>query len=104
MLLTRVSSESAGEKREGNLQPCRSQLEWRHIIANNIEIMSESPTTWPDLAASLFEKLTGRGAEITYEFQNLEVHVPNVMGAEAKHAHWKLNGVVKIRTRENVTK
>ena len=50
--------------------------------------MSESPTTWPDLAASLFEKLTGRGAEIIYEFQNLEVHVPNVMGAEAKHAHW----------------
>jgi hypothetical protein len=66
--------------------------------------MSESPTTWPDLAASLFEKLTGRGAEITYEFQNLEVYVPNVIGAEAKHAHWKLNGVVKIRTRENVTK
>jgi hypothetical protein len=66
--------------------------------------MSESTTTWPDLAASLFEKLTGRGAEITYEFQNLEVHVPNVMGAEAKHAHWKLNGVVKIRTRENATK
>jgi hypothetical protein len=65
--------------------------------------MSESPTTWPDLAASLFEKLTGRGAEITYEFQNLEVHVPNVMGVEAKHAHWKLNGVVKIRTRENAT-
>ena len=65
--------------------------------------MSESPTTWPDLAASLFEKLTGRGAEITYEFQNLEVNVPNVMGVEAKHAHWKLNGVVKIRTRENAT-
>jgi hypothetical protein len=66
--------------------------------------MSEPTTTWPDLAVSLFEKLTGRGAEITYEFQNLEVHVPNVMGAEAKHAHWKLTGVVKIRTRENASK
>ena len=65
--------------------------------------MNEPTTTWPDLAASLFEKLTGLGAEITYEFQNLEVHVPNVMGAEAQHAHWKLNGVVKIRTRENAT-
>ena len=79
-------------------------LELRLTIDNKIKTMSEPTTTWPDLAASLFEKLTGRGAEITYEFQNLEVHVPNVMGAEAKHAHWKLNGVVKIRTRENATK
>ncbi len=66
--------------------------------------MTETTTTWPDLAASLFEKLTGRGAEITYEFNNLEVHVPSVMGPDAKHAHWKLNGTVKIRTRENVAK
>ncbi|MHB1306366.1 MAG: hypothetical protein ACYDC1_13160 [Limisphaerales bacterium] len=66
--------------------------------------MSDPTTTWPDLAASLFEKLTGRGAEITYEFVNLEVLVPNVMGADAKHGHWKLNGTVKIRTRENAGK
>ena len=85
------------------MRPYRSLLGSRQIIDKKIKTMSESPTTWPDLAASLFEKLTGRGAEIIYEFQNLEVHVPNVMGAEAKHAHWKLNGVVKIRTRENAT-
>lgn len=66
--------------------------------------MSEPTMTWPDLAVSLFEKLTGRGAEVIYEFQHLEIQVPNVMGAEAKHAHWKLNGILKIRTRENATK
>jgi hypothetical protein len=65
--------------------------------------MSEPTTTWPDLALSLFEKLTGRGAEVTYEFNNLEVYVPNIMGAGAQHGHWKLNGVLKIRTRENPT-
>lgn len=64
--------------------------------------MSEQTTTWPDLAISLFEKLTGRGAEITYEFANLEVHVPSGMGADTQHAHWKLNGTVKIRTKEGV--
>ena len=64
--------------------------------------MSEQSTTWPDLAIGLFEKLTGRGAEITYEFVNLEVHVPSAMGTGAQHAHWKLNGTVKIRTQENV--
>ena len=64
--------------------------------------MSEQATTWPDLAAGLFEKLTGRGAEITYEFVNLEVHVPGSMGGGTQHAQWKLNGVVKIRTKEGV--
>jgi len=66
--------------------------------------MSETTTTWPELAISLFEKLTGRGAEVTYEFENLEVYVPNIMGADAKHGHWKLNGIVKIRTRETAGK
>jgi hypothetical protein len=66
--------------------------------------MSEHTTTWPDLAAALFEKLTGRGAEVTYEFENLEVLVPEFLGPEARHAHWKLNGILKIRTRENAVK
>jgi hypothetical protein len=28
-------------------------------------------TTWPELGMSLYEALTGKGAEITYEFENL---------------------------------
>lgn len=63
--------------------------------------MSEQSTTWPDLAEALFEKLTGRGAEVTYEFQNLEVSVPSVMGPNAQHAHWKLNGILKIRATDH---
>jgi hypothetical protein len=39
--------------------------------------MSERETiNWPDLGLSLYETLTGRNAEITYEFQNLEIYVP----------------------------
>lgn len=64
--------------------------------------MSDKPITWPDFAVGLFEKLTGRGAEITYEFSNMEVHVPSGMGPDVQHAHWKLNGTLKIRTREGV--
>lgn len=56
--------------------------------------------TWPDLAAELYDKLTGRKAEITYEFQNMEVAVPSVASEEANHAPWKLNGVLKIRARD----
>ena len=57
-------------------------------------------TTWPELAIGLYDKLTGRNAEITYDFQNLEVSVPSGTGAEAEHALWKVNGTLKIRTTE----
>jgi hypothetical protein len=57
-------------------------------------------TTWPDLAMSLYDKLTGRHAEITYEFENLEVSVPSSATEGAHHANWKLHGIVKIRTRD----
>ncbi|MBY0505969.1 MAG: hypothetical protein K2X03_18780 [Bryobacteraceae bacterium] len=60
-------------------------------------------TTWPDLAIGLYDRLTGRGAEIIYEFQNMEVLVPSSASADAKHAMWKLNGVMKIRTRDAAT-
>jgi hypothetical protein len=57
-------------------------------------------TTWPDLAIGLYDKLTGRGAEITYEFNNLEVSVPSSASADARYANWRLNGTVKIRTKD----
>jgi hypothetical protein len=57
-------------------------------------------TTWPDLAIGLYDKLTGRGAEITYEFSGLEISVPSSASSDAKHATWRLNGTVKIRTKD----
>jgi len=65
--------------------------------------MSEADhtTTWPDLAIGLYDRLTGRGAEITYEFDKLSVHVPSGTGEGASRAHWILDGVVRIRTRDD---
>ena len=65
--------------------------------------MSQTHTpdsTWPDLAIGLYDKLTGRGAEITYELQNLEVSVPASASATTEHALWRINGTVKIRTKD----
>lgn len=59
--------------------------------------------TWPDLAIGLYDKLTGRGAEITYEFQNLEVSVPSSASEAANHAKWRVSGTVKIRTKDDAT-
>lgn len=57
-------------------------------------------TTWPELAISLYDKLTGRGAEITYEFENLEVAVPSGAGTQAQFAKWQINGILKLRARD----
>lgn len=55
---------------------------------------------WPELAIGLYDKLTGRNAEITYDFENFRVDVPSSTAADARHANWNLNGVLRIRTRE----
>lgn len=57
-------------------------------------------TNWPDLAIGLYDRLTGRNAEITYEFDDLHVKVPSGTGANAEHAEWVLTGTMKIRTRD----
>ncbi len=55
--------------------------------------------TWPDLAIGLYEKLTGKGAVINYEFENLTVGVPKEVGSN-EYTSWKLNGKLKISTTE----
>jgi len=58
---------------------------------------------WPDLAINLYERLTGRGAEIAYDLRNIEIQVPNKVGPDAVHTLWKVNGVLIIRTCESST-
>jgi hypothetical protein len=60
----------------------------------------DETTTWPDLALGLYERLTGRGATITYEFEDMEVAVPSKTGEDAEHAHWQVDGTVSITTEE----
>ena len=72
----------------------------------HLQFMTE-PThdvqTWPDLAIGLYDKLTGRGAEITYEFQDMEISVPSSASPQAAHATWKVSGTMKIRTKDAAT-
>jgi hypothetical protein len=60
----------------------------------------EETTNWPELAISLYDRLTGRGAEIVYEFEDMEVAVPSKVGEDADHAHWQVDGTVRITTQE----
>ena len=60
----------------------------------------EETETWPDLAIGLYERLTGRGATITYEFEDMEVSVPSKVGEDADHALWRVDGALHITTEE----
>lgn len=65
--------------------------------------MSTHTTTWPELAIGLYDKLTGRNAEITYEFDDMHVHIPSGTGEGATHAHWIVQGTLKIRTSDDAS-
>jgi hypothetical protein len=61
---------------------------------------SAQTTNWPDLAIGLYDRLTGRNAEITYEFSDMHVKIPSGTGPQSQHAEWVLQGTLKVRTRE----
>ena len=64
---------------------------------------AEHATNWPDLLIGLYDNLTGRRAEISYEFDNMHIKIPSGTGAAAEHAEWILRGTLKIRTRDTGT-
>jgi hypothetical protein len=61
---------------------------------------NENQTSWPDFAEGLYERLTGRGAAIRYQFDDMQVDVPNSTGSDAARATWTLSGGLTITTSE----
>ena len=61
---------------------------------------SKQTTNWPDLAIGLYDRLTGRNAEITYDFEDMHVKIPSGTGPDAEHAEWVFSGTLKITTRD----
>ncbi len=58
--------------------------------------------TWPDFAAGLYDKLSGRGTQISYEFDDLSVFIPSKLGEDSDHFLWKMNGTIRISTEDQV--
>ena len=57
-------------------------------------------TQWADLIGTLFDRLTGKEAVITYEFDNLIVDIPKAAGPGGKElgsAKWTINGKLIIK-------
>ncbi len=70
-------------------------------VESEIAERVDETKTWPELAIGLYDRLTGRGAEIEYEFEEMQVQVPSKVGEDAEHAHWQVDGTVRITTREH---
>jgi len=62
----------------------------------------QDTTNWPELAIGLYDKLTGRDAEISYSFDDFELFIPSSTAEEAPSARWKMNGTVRVSTRNGV--
>ena len=60
----------------------------------------QDTTNWPELAIGLYDKLTGRDAEISYSFDDFELSIPSSTGDDASHARWKMTGTVRVSTRD----
>lgn len=60
-------------------------------------------TNWPDLAIGLYDRLTGRNAEISYEFDDMHLSIPSGTGSQAEHAEWVLSGTIKIKTQDTAS-
>ena len=59
------------------------------------EKSTEQITQWANLMNELFDRLTGKGAEIAYNFQNLEIDIPKAVGPQGRElgsAKWTING------------
>ena len=65
---------------------------------------TEQANQWANLLAELFDRLTGKGAEVAYNFENLEIDIPRAagpQGSELGSAKWVINGRLSITARSN---
>ncbi len=85
----------------GNLSRLYHEVnrELTHPIQEPKMVKENDTTNWPELAIGLYDKLTGRDAEISYSFDDFELFVPSSTSEEASHARWRMNGTLRITTR-----
>jgi hypothetical protein len=68
---------------------------------NTISKADDGVVDWSDLGREMWSFLTGQQAEINYQFDDMTVEVPRDTGPEAPRAIWKVDGTLRISTRDN---
>jgi hypothetical protein len=81
-----------------------ASIDVRSVMSQDVETdfddRIDETRTWPELAIGLYDRLTGRGARITYDFEDMEVDVPSKVGSDADHARWRVDGTIRVTTEE----
>jgi hypothetical protein len=68
--------------------------------------MAPPATQWADLMGQLFDRLTGKGAVVSYSFRNLEIDIPKAAGPQGQtlgSAKWVINGELVIKAQAQST-
>jgi hypothetical protein len=66
---------------------------------NDRDKMQQTGSQWAEVIAQLFDRLTGKGASVTYNFDNLVIDIPKAQGPggrEMGSAKWVINGKIMI--------
>lgn len=66
----------------------------------------QSGTQWAEIIGQLFDRLTGKGASVTYTFDNLVIDMPKAKGPGGKDmgsAKWTINGKLLITAEAHQT-
>lgn len=69
-------------------------------LTNSTNIEDKERVTFVDLGMALYERLTGRNATISYQFENMTVEVPRDTGSNSPRAIWKMDGTIRVTTSE----
>jgi len=81
-------------------------IPWLSNMTSSNGKNSKSASQWADLLAELFDRLTGKEAEVTYTFDDLEINVPEAVGPNGKAlgaAKWTINGKIMIKAEAHRT-
>lgn len=68
-----------------------------YVNKNNEPVKSNE--RWTELIIELFDRLTGKGASVSYTFENLIIDIPRAIGPDGQNmgsAQWTINGRIAI--------
>jgi hypothetical protein len=73
---------------------------------NDTESIQQTTTQWAEIIGQLFDRLTGKGASVTYTFDNLIIDIPKAQGPGGRDmgsAKWTINGKIVITAEAHQT-
>ena len=66
---------------------------------NDQDAMQQTGSQWAEVIGQLFDRLTGKGASVTYDFNDLVIDIPKAQGPGGRDmgsAKWTINGKILI--------